>query len=230
MATHLIGDGFRVEIARTGSDALLKAGALKPVAITLDILLPELDGWEVLTRLKQDPATRDIPVVIASVVDNQGLGRALGAFDYFVKPVDRQALLDRLEQFRVADRRPGEPLRVLLIDDDPNNLDYLEAVLQPAGMAVTRASGGKEGIDTARAQLPDLVLLDLMMPEVTGFDVVEALRENESTRAIPIMVLTAKELTDEDKHQLNGFVAGVFERKSMAGAELIGWLHQLVGA
>ena len=230
LATHLIAGGFRVETARTGPEALLKARELRPVAITLDILLPELDGWEVLARLKHDAVTRDIPVVIASVVDNQGLGRALGAIDYLVKPIDPQSLLAKLERFRLAGWRSDEPLRVLLVDDEPDNLDFLEGVLGPAGMTVIRASGGQEGIEKARTESPNLVLLDLMMPDVTGFDVVEALRAEEATRTIPIVVLTAKQLTDEDKNQLNGYVSGVFERKSLAGAELIGWLHDLVGA
>ena len=230
LATHLVAGGFRVEVARTGTEALLKARELRPVAVTLDILLPELDGWEVLARLKQDPLTREIPVVIASVVDNQGLGRALGAIDYFVKPIDPQGLLAKLERFRLAERRSDEPLRVLLVDDEPDNLDFLESVLVPAGMTVTRASGGKEAIEKARAESPHLILLDLMMPDVTGFDVVEALRSEESARTIPIVVLTAKQLTDEDKNQLNGYVSGVFERRSLAAAELVGWLHQLLGA
>jgi CheY-like chemotaxis protein len=230
LARYLDSGGFRVEVARTGPEALSKARELKPVAITLDIVIPELDGWEVLTRLKEDDATRDIPVVVASVVDNRGLGRALGALDYFVKPVDRQALLSRLSRLTFSSKVQKEEVRVLLVDDEPGNLELLESVLQPAGFTTLRASGGREGIEKARAQKPHLVLLDLMMPEVTGFDVVEELRRDESTRSIPIMVLTAKELTVEDKNQLNGQVAAVFERGSTAGAELVDWLHQLVGA
>jgi CheY-like chemotaxis protein len=198
------------------------------VAITLDILLPEIDGWEVLTRLKQEDATRDIPVVVVSVVDNPGLGRALGAIDYFIKPVEKEALLSRLDRYTFTNKVKQEEIRILLVDDEPANLDYLEGVLQPAGFTVLRASGGQEGIDMARDQKPHLILLDLMMPEVTGFDVVEALRREESTRSIPIMVLTAKELTDQDKEQLNGYVAAVFERNSLAGPELIGWLKELL--
>ena len=229
LARHLDGGGFRIEIARTGTEALTKARELKPAAITLDILLPEIDGWEVLARLKQEEATRDIPVVVVSVVDNPRLGRALGALDYFVKPVDRQTLLSRLGRYTFTSKVDQEEIRILLVDDEPANLDVLESILQPAGFTVLRASGGQEGVDMARANKPHLILLDLMMPIVTGFDVVAALRSDDSTRSIPIMVLTAKNLTDEDKRQLNGQVAAVFERNSLAGAELIGWLHQLVG-
>ena len=229
LARYLDGGGFRMEIARTGTEALTKARALNPVAITLDILLPEIDGWEVLTRLKQEDSTRDIPVVVISVVDNPDLGRALGAIDYFVKPVDKQALLSRLGRYSFTSKVEQEEIRTLVVDDEPANLEYLESVLEPAGFTVLRASGGKEGIEMARTHTPHLVLLDLVMPGVAGFDVVEKLRSDHSTRSIPIMVLTAKQLTDEDKKQLNGYVAAVFERNSLAGPELINWLRQLVG-
>jgi CheY-like chemotaxis protein len=168
-------------------------------------------------------------VVVVSVVDNPDLGHALGALDYFVKPVDREALLSRLDRYCLTSKVRREEIRILVVDDEPSNLEYLDSVLQPAGCTVLRASGGQEGIDMARTRKPHLVLLDLIMPGVTGFDVVEQLRSDDSTRSIPIMVLTAKQLTDEDKKQLNGYVAAVFERNSLAGPELISWLRQLVG-
>ena len=229
LGRHLAIGGFRMEVARTGAEALIKARELKPVAITLDILLPEMDGWEVLTRLKDEEAIRDIPVVVVSVVDNPELGRALGALDYFVKPVDGTALLSRLGQHAFTRKAAEDEVRVLVVDDEPANLLLLNAELKPAGFTVLQASGGKLGIEMARALQPHLVLLDLMMPGVSGFDVVEALRSDSSTSSIPIMVLTAKQLTEEDKRQLSGQVAAVFERNSLAGPELIGWLHRLLG-
>lgn len=229
LARHLDAGGFRIELARTGLEALTMARDLKPVAITLDILLPEVDGWEVLSRLKADEATRNIPVVVVSVIDNPSLGRALGAFDYLVKPVDGKALLSRLAQFTFATRVKNERARVLVVDDERANLDLLEAVLEPAGFGVLRANSGQEGIDMAKSQLPNLILLDLMMPGLTGFDVVEALRAEQATRLIPIMILTAKALTQDDKKALNGQVAAIFERNSVAGTELIAWLRGVVG-
>lgn len=228
LARHLETGGFRLRIARTGNEALAMARDLKPVAITLDILLPEIDGWEVLTRLKADEATRNIPVLIVTVVDNPALGRALGALDYFVKPVDRGALLSRLDQYTFTTKVEHGEVRVLVVDDEPANLESLQALLEQAGFIVLTAGGGKEAIDTARSQRPHLILLDLVMPEVTGFDVVEALRAEETTRSIPIMVLTAKELNDDDKRALNGHVAAVFQRNSVGGAELVQWLRDLV--
>ncbi len=228
LARHLDAGGFRIEIAHTGTEALTMARELKPVAITLDILLPEVDGWEVLNRLKADETTRNIPVVVVSVVDNAALGRALGAFDYFVKPVDGKALLSRLSQYTFTDKAKSEPVRVLVVDDEPANLDLLEALLKPAGFGVLRARSGQEGIDLGKSQLPDLILLDLIMPGLTGFDVVEALRAEEATRSIPIMVLTAKTLTEDDKTALNGQVAAIFHRNSVAGTELTTWLRGIV--
>jgi len=228
LSRHLEAGGFRTEVARTGSEALSMAGELKPVAITLDILLPEVDGWEVMSRLKADPATRDIPVVVVSVVDKPLLGRALGAFDYFVKPVDGKALLSRLSRYTFTTKVKSEPVQVLVVDDEKANLDMLEARLKPAGFGVLKAGSGQEGIDMARSEMPSLILLDLMMPGLSGFDVVEALRGEEATRSIPIMVLTAKTLTEDDKRALNGQVAAIFQRNSMAGAELTGWLQGIV--
>jgi len=228
LARHLEAGGFRMKIARTGTEALAMARDLIPVAITLDILLPEIDGWEVLTRLKGDELTRNIPVVVISVMDNPALGRALGALDYFVKPVDRSALISRLDRYRFTTKVQHGEIRVLLVDDEPANLDLLEALLEPEGYKVLRASGGKEGIDVARARHPQLILLDLMMPDVTGFDVVEALRIDDATRSIPIMVLTSKQLTKGEKAALNGCVAAVFERNSFAGSELVAWLRAFV--
>jgi CheY-like chemotaxis protein len=204
------------------------AGELKPVAITLDILLPEVDGWEVLNRLKADEATQNIPVVVVSVVDNPSLGRALGALDYFVKPVDGKALLSRLGQYTFATKAKTDRVSVLVVDDEPANLDLLEGLLEPAGFGVLKAASGREGIEMARSEMPSLILLDLMMPDLSGFDVVEALRADEATCEIPIMVLTAKTLTEADKQALNGQVAAIFQRNSVAGTELTAWLRGIV--
>lgn len=228
LARHLEVGGFRMQVARTGPQALAMARDLLPVAITLDILLPEIDGWQVLTQLKADELTQNIPVVVVSVIDNPALGRALGALDYFVKPVDRNALISRLGRYRFTNRVQHGEIRVLVIDDEPANLDLLDALLEPEGFKVLRASGGKEGIEVARAQHPHLILLDLMMPDVTGFDVVEALRGDEATHSIPIMVLTSKELTKDEKKALSGYVAAIFQRNSVAGPELVAWLRGFV--
>jgi CheY-like chemotaxis protein len=201
---------------------------LQPVAITLDILLPELDGWEVLTRLKQDPATSSIPVVVVSVVDNPDLGMALGALDYFVKPIDGTAFLKSLSRFNFRRALGRDEFRVLVVDDEPANRELVTRILEPAGFTVIAAAGGRQAIDLATSCGPDLVLLDLIMPGVTGFEVVEALRANPVTNHTPIMVLTAKDLTEADKQQLNGQVSNILNRRSTGAADLLGLLRQVV--
>ncbi len=219
--------GFGTDVARTGTDALKMALERKPAAITLDILLPDLDGWEVLTRLKREAATSEIPVVVVSVVDNPELGVALGALDYFVKPVPANELINRLSRFKFG-RKAGEKPRILIVDDEAANREWLKRILEPAGFTVIQARGGREAIDLAKSRKPDLVMLDLMMPEVTGFDVVEALRADDRTKATPIMVLTAKLLTESDIRQLNGHVSTILKRGSTGASDLLGLLRQIV--
>lgn len=225
---HLARGGFRAEVARTGTEAVALARELRPVAITLDILLPELDGWGVLNQLKQEESTSDIPVVVVSVVDNPDLGRALGAIDYFVKPVSAKELLNRLNRYRFGRRFGREEVRVLVVDDEEANRRWLTEILEPAGFTVIAAKGGRDAIEFAQSGRPDLVLLDLLMPEVNGFDVVSALRATEATAAIPIMILTGKNLSKSDKRQLNGHVAAILSRGSTGSAELLEWLNQVV--
>jgi signal transduction histidine kinase/DNA-binding response OmpR family regulator len=228
LTRQLTNAGYRTEVARSGNDALERARRLKPAAITLDIIMPELDGWEVITRLKSDEATSGIPIVVVSVVDNPELGMALGAIDYFVKPVNSSALVERLSRFDV-ERPPGQrKVRVLVVDDEAANRTLLTEALEPAGFTVLPATGGREAIEIAKSSKPDLVLLDLMMPEVNGYDVVEALRADERTRDTPIMVLTAANLTEADRRQLNGRVSQILSRGSVATSDIVGLLKRVV--
>jgi CheY-like chemotaxis protein len=155
------------------------------------------------------------------VVDNPELGTALGALDYFVKPVEAKELVKRLSNFNFQHRTGGRQTLVLVVDDEPVNREWLKHVLEPAGFAVTLASGGREAIELARSGRPDIVMLDLLMPDVNGFDVVEALGEDEATKAIPIMVLTAKHLTEADISQLNRRVSAILRRGSTGAVDLL---------
>ncbi len=217
--------GFRTEVARTGAEVVTLAKEHKPAAITLDILLPDVDGWEVLTRLKRDELTSDIPVLVVSVVDNPELGTALGALDYFVKPVDAKDLVNRLSNFNFKQKAGGRQACVLVVDDEAANREWLKHVLEPAGFQVTLATGGQEGIELARSRIPDVVMLDLMMPEVNGFEVVEALSGHEATRSIPILVLTAKHLTNADIGKLDGRVSTILRRGSSGAADVLNQLQ-----
>jgi len=228
LTRQLVGAGYRAEVARTGTEALEKARRLQPAAITLDIILPEVDGWEVITRLKSDDITSGIPIVVVSVVDNPELGMSLGAIDYFVKPVDGRLLVNRLNQFNLERQHGKDEIRVLVVDDEAANRLWLTKTLEPAGFTVVPASGGREAIQLAKSAKPDFVILDLMMPEVNGFDVVEALRADEATRDVPIMVLTASHLTAADKRLLNGRVSEILSRGSVANSDIVGLLKRVV--
>ncbi len=228
LTRQLAAAGYRTAVATTGKDALVKARDLQPAAITLDVILPELDGWDVLTHLKSDETTSTIPVIVVSVVDNPDLGMALGAIDYFVKPIDGVELVNRLNRFELKPRDGGVSPRVMVVDDEPANRTWLIKSLEPAGFTVLPAIGGREAIELAKSQRPDLVLLDLMMPEVSGFDVVEALRADPDTRDTPIMVLTASSLTEADKRLLNGRVSQVLSRGTVGAADIVGLLRRLV--
>jgi signal transduction histidine kinase/DNA-binding response OmpR family regulator len=217
--------GFRTENARNGLEALAMAKEHKPIAITLDIMLPGVDGWEVLRRLKRDDVTRDIPVIVVSVVDNPELATALGALDYFVKPVEAKELVKRLNSFTFKPKSNGQQARILIVDDEAANRDWLKHVLEPAGFKVIFATGGQEAIQLVRSDKPDLVVLDLLMPEVNGFDVVEALSKRKATKGIPIIVLTAKQLTNADRDQLDGHVSTILSRGSIGAVDLLGELQ-----
>ena len=199
---YLTGAGFRVEVAGDGLEGLAAAARLRPAAIVLDIILPRLDGWEFLARVKADETLAEIPVVVVSMLDERGKGFALGAAGYLVKPVKRAGLLGALARITAAGG-PG-PSRVLAIDDDAMALDLIAAVLKPEGFEVLTAASGEAGIKLAHESLPALVVVDLLMPGMDGFAVVESLRAREETSRIPIIVLTSKTMTPEEKERLNG--------------------------
>jgi signal transduction histidine kinase/CheY-like chemotaxis protein len=226
LRVYLEDAGYAVAIARDGIEALDLIRRLAPAAVILDVLLPRLNGWEVLAQLKSDPASAAIPVVIVSMIDDQGAGYALGAADYLVKPVDRASLLDALARC-VAPRRDRRTL--VAIDDDPVDLDLLEAVLAPEGWEVVRASGGEDGVRVVRRVRPAVVVLDLLMPDVDGFDVVERLRADPLVDDVPIVVLTSKEMTRADHDRLAGQISYIAQKGSLPKAELVELVDRIVG-
>jgi CheY-like chemotaxis protein len=208
---QLEADGFVVLHARSAEEALAVA-VMQPLAlITLDIMLPNMDGWDLLARMKKMPALGSIPVVIISIVADRQKGFALGAAAVLQKPVSREELYASLVETRLFPRSPDQALRVLVVDDDVAAGDVIAARLGEMACTVSRASGGKQGIEMARRELPGLMILELMMPEVSGFDVVAALSAHPETSGIPIIVITAARLTDTERARLNGFVTTVME-------------------
>jgi signal transduction histidine kinase/DNA-binding response OmpR family regulator len=224
---HLQAAGFRTEVVSTGSEVVQKAQALQPAAITLDVMLPDIDGWEVLKRLKDERTTSSIPVVVVSIVDNRELGISLGAVDCLVKPILAHELVDRLSKFKHLNSANAQ-IPILVVDDELANRQLAVGILEPNGFKVSLASGGAQAIEMATAQPPAVILLDLMMPEVTGFDVIEALWSRPATHHVPIVVLTAKDLSDADRRYLNSRVGPVLARGSTELADLVALLRETV--
>jgi len=217
IATHLAGEGFAVETTASGLDGLKKARALRPAAITLDVLLPDVDGWTVLAALKGEPGLAEIPVVIVTIVDEQRRGIALGAAGYLTKPIDRERLIEVVSRLRVS----GAPGSVLVVEDEEEQRQLVRASLGTRGWTVREAANGRLALDALAVELPDVILLDLMMPEMDGFQLVAALQGNASWRDIPVVVVTALDLTAEDRRRLSGGVEQILSKHAFAPAELM---------
>jgi CheY-like chemotaxis protein len=204
--------GFKVLHAASAEAALVLAMQQPLSLITLDIMLPKMDGWEFLSRIKQVPDLRRIPVMIISIVADRKKGFALGATAVMQKPISRQEVYEKLIDLGLFPVAQGRTLTVLVVDDDPKAVELIAVRILGLASTVLRAYGGREAIDAARRELPDLIVLDLMMPEVNGFDVVEALKEHPDTARIPILVVTAKEITAEDRAKLSGSLTTIMEK------------------
>jgi signal transduction histidine kinase/DNA-binding response OmpR family regulator len=226
LTLYLEGAGVEVVGARDGPSGLETVRRRHPAAVVLDIRLPEMDGWEVLTALKADPVTAEIPVVVVSMLDERGMGFALGAAEYLVKPVSRELVLAALSRVGVL----PEAGTLLVIDDDPLALELVTAVLEPRGWTVLSAGDGETGTAMARSHQPSVVLLDLLMPGMDGFAVAETLRSDSATMAIPIVVLTAKTLTRADRDRLRGRISYVAQKNEFDPAVLVSLVTRATGA
>jgi CheY-like chemotaxis protein len=218
-------EGFRVFEAATGEEGLELARTERPDVITLDVLMPGLDGWGVLAALKSDPALAAIPVVMLSVTDERNLGFSLGAAEYLTKPIERAQLSAVLSRYR---RSPGA--RVLIVEDDAATRMVLRRSLEKEGWTVAEAENGRVGLEQMASAPPALVLLDLMMPEMDGFEFLDGLRARGEREAVPIVVITAKELTDQDRKRLNGGVARVLAKGARGQDDLVAELKHLAAA
>jgi signal transduction histidine kinase/CheY-like chemotaxis protein len=213
LRTYLEADGYRVEVAEDGHAAIHLAKALHPFAITLDISLPKLDGWSVLNTLKRDPATSTIPVVVVSIVDNRDFGLVLGATEYLVKPIDPDRLRGVLHGLDAA-HAAGDG-SVLVVDDDPALRDVLSSLLAEDGWRVSTAADGESALAAVAQARPSAMVLDLMMPRIDGFEVLRTLREQPTTRDLPVIVVTAKDLTDDDRQRLSRNCQRVILKQAM---------------
>ncbi|HEX2137053.1 MAG TPA: response regulator [Microvirga sp.] len=218
-------EGFDVIAAEDGRTGLELARKLKPSLITLDVLMPELDGWSVLQELKRDPELADIPVVMMTILDEENHGYALGAAAYLTKPVDRARLRSVLARYRGG----TSSRQVLVVDDDPVMRAWLARALREDEWIVREAENGRVALDRLAEGRPDLILLDLMMPEMDGFDFLEEMHRRAEWRTLPVIVLTATDLTEEDHRRLNSRVRKIIG-KSTGGEELFATLRDVIEA
>jgi len=227
LVTYLEPEGYATATAGSGSETVAKACELRPDAITLNMLMPGKTGWETLYELKNTPATADIPVVIVSVVDQKKMGFALGAAEYLVKPVAKEVLVGAIRKHLLP--RLDGPATVLVVDDVLPDLQMMTEVLDSAGYSSLAARGGREALEILERTKPDAILLDLLMPEIDGFEVIRRTKENPALREIPIFVLTAKELTDADIELLTRETRAFFQKGKPWKEELLAQVGRIVG-
>ncbi len=218
---HIESAGYRVEVARDGAAAIDMAKRMRPAVITLDILLPIKDGWQVLKELKRHPICRHIPIIVVSIVDEKTLGFSLGAVDYFVKPVNKDDLLQALDKVHLLPRKDQKKPSVLVIDDDRAATDLVQVILENEGYQVLKAFHGRDGVELAAREHPDLIILDLIMPEMSGFNVAYQLRQIPATRSIPIIILTSMEVDEQTQVQLGEYVSGLMSKASFTKKDLL---------
>jgi signal transduction histidine kinase/CheY-like chemotaxis protein len=226
MRRFLSKEGLQMVAARNGEEGIRLARELRPAVITLDVLMPGMDGWAVLTALKADPVVADIPVIMLSIMDEKQMGYALGAADYLTKPIDWERLAVILQRYECA--RP--PCPVLIVEDDAGMREVLRRRLEREAWTVIEAENGRVGLQRMAERQPDLILLDLMMPEMDGFQFLDGVRQQDAWRSIPVIVITAKELTPEDRQRLNGSVEKILQKGAYSREELIGEVRNLVTA
>jgi CheY-like chemotaxis protein len=207
--------GYEVVIAASAQEALRKAVQLQPLAVLIDTQLPPNGGSGLVYDLRRESKTKDIPIVLTSKVNKESLAFDIGQADFLTKPIDRQQLLQMMVKFDLlADGKRGKktPSSILIVDDDPQNIRLIKAMLKPFNIEVMVADGGKAGVEMALKKKPDLIILDLMMPEVDGFDVVSRLKEDPAASQIPILIYTAKNITSEDRERLQGNIQSIIQK------------------
>ena len=216
--------GFEIKTANSGEEGIELAKTLRPEAITLDVMMPGMDGWSVLTALKAHPQTADIPVIMMTMVDDQNLGYALGATEYLLKPIDSRKLEAIVDKFQPIFKSDS----ILIVEDDPGIREMLSRQLKTKNWQVIEAENGCEALRKLQNHTPGLILSDLMMPEMDGFELVHRLKQDERWRSIPVVILTAKSITIEERQKLNGGVNKIFEKGSYQRSILFNELSNLL--
>ena len=216
--------GFSVVTAAGGREGLKRAEEIRPIAITLDVLMPDIDGWTVLAALRGNPELANIPVVMATIVDQQRKGMALGAAGYLTKPIDRDRLNALLRPYQAMWR----DTRVLLVEDDSIQRERIRSWLEPQQWRISEAGNGRMALDRLMDEVPDIILLDLMMPEMDGFQVITALQNHPKWREIPVIVITALDLSAADRACLNSGVEGILVKNSFNPGHLVETVRRII--
>jgi signal transduction histidine kinase/CheY-like chemotaxis protein/HAMP domain-containing protein len=217
IANHLRGAGFAVVTAAGGREGLKRAEELHPIAITLDVLMPDIDGWTVLAALRGNPELSNIPVVMATITDDDRKGMTLGAAEFLTKPIDRDRLIALLRPYQANLRRT----RVLVVEDDPTQRERIRSWLESQQWQISEAENGRVALDRLADEVPDIILLDLMMPEMDGFQLITELQERPAWRGIPVIVITSLDLTAADRARLNSGVERILLKDSFDPAQLV---------
>jgi signal transduction histidine kinase/CheY-like chemotaxis protein len=222
----LTKEGFRVQTASSGEEGLKAARANRPDVITLDVMMPGMDGWSVLSTLKGDPQLTEIPVVMLTIVSDQNMGYALGASDYLTKPIDRDKLVHVLKKYECK-----QPFcKILIVDDEPAIREIVHRTLEKEGWEIYQAGDGEEALQQVQKVAPEIILLDLMMPRMDGFEFLTQLRKTESGRNLPVIVITAMDLTVEDQNRLNGHVKQILQKGAYKQDDLLKEVRNLVSS
>jgi CheY-like chemotaxis protein len=224
MQRFLAREGFEVFTAQDSEEGLALARAVRPTVITLDVLMPGRDGWSVIQELKSDPQLSSIPVIMVTIVDEKNKGYALGALDYLNKPIDRERLREVLRKCAYLS---GEG-RVLVVEDDADTRQWLQRTLTAEGWSVLEAENGRAGLAALAQGRPDLILLDLIMPEMDGFEFLDRLRRDQELAYIPVVVITAADLSAGDHRRLAGAVEQVLQKSTHGRQELLAELKTIL--
>ncbi len=219
----LLKEGYAVRTASAGDEGLALARKIMPNVIILDVMMPQKDGWSLLREMKDDPELKSIPVVMHTIIDNRNLGFAIGAQDYLIKPVNPDLLVQTLKRYT----QTSQTLNILVIDDDPNQRDMLSRIFVKEGWNVRTAEGGRSALSLLEQSLPDVMILDLMMPAMDGFEFLKLVKENEQWSSIPVLILSSMELTNEDYDRLTGSVAGILQKKELDPQQLLVVIQRL---
>ncbi|MCP4118088.1 MAG: response regulator [Desulfobacteraceae bacterium] len=216
IASYLSGEGYNILRATSGEEAIRLARRHRPFAVTLDILMPEMDGWEVLQQLKQSPDTKDIPVIIVSLSDDKSTGIALGAVGYVSKPIKRDMLIGEINRIGGP-----SPYSIVVADDNESELREMARAIELEGMRPIVAGDGRICMELLKESVPDVLVLDLIMPEKNGFEVLDKVRSNPKTRELPVIVVTAKDLTREEKKKLSGNASSILAKSDTNPAVIL---------